>query len=54
MERISSKCGIRDFTLDEISKAKSFIGNAGRSRPRKKTVEAIVANLVDDSDDDID
>ena len=53
IERISEKCGIRDFTLDEISSAKSFIGNiATKSRPRKKTVETIVANLVEDSDED--
>ena len=52
IERISGAC---DFTLDEILKVKSFIG---KSRPRKKTVDATVdatvANLVDDSDEDID
>lgn len=55
MERIGEKCGIRDFTLDEISKAKSFIGSiVTKSRPRKKTVETIVANLVYDSDENSD
>lgn len=53
IDNISDKCGIRDFTPDEISKAKSFIGSANvKSRPRKKTTEPIVANLVDDSDDE--
>jgi hypothetical protein len=55
IERISGAC---DFTLDEILKVKSFTYNAGKSRPRKKTVDAkvdaTVANLVDDSDEDID
>ena len=50
---ISDKCCIRDFTPDEISKAKSFIGNTTtKSRPRKKTTEPIVANLVEDSDEE--
>ena len=53
IDRISDKCGIRDFTPDEISRAKSFIGNtATKSHPRKKTTEPIVANLVEDSDDE--
>jgi len=55
IERISDKCGIRDFTSDEILKAKSFIGNtATKSRPRKKTTESIIVNLVEDSDEDMD
>ena len=55
IERISEKCGIRDFTYDEISNAKSFIGNTCKSRPlRKKMVETIVSNIVEDSDEDID
>ena len=53
IERISCKCGIRDFTHDAISNAKSFIGNTCKSRPqRKKTVDTIVSNLVEDSDED--
>jgi hypothetical protein len=54
IERISEKFGIRDFTPDEISKAKSFIGNTGKSRPRKKTIDTVVSNLIDDSDEDSD
>lgn len=56
IERISEKCGIRDFTSDEISNAKSFIGNtANKSRTtRKKTVETIVSNIVEDSDEEAD
>jgi len=55
IERISEKCGMRDFTPDEISKVKSFIGNtATKTRPRKKTTEPVVMNLVEDSDEDMD
>ncbi len=56
MERISEKFALRDYTVEDLNLAKSFIGSASAShkpknkKSKEKSVSTISTNYISDSD----
>ena len=51
IDNICEKCGIRDFTQEEILKSKSYISIKTKTSHKKSSDQKIDTHLVDDSDD---
>lgn len=53
IDKISIKIGLREITMCELKKYKSFISNTGMTKNKKKTkseLDNIVNNIIEDSD----
>jgi hypothetical protein len=53
IDKISIKIGLREITMCELKKYKSFISNTGMTKNKKKAkseIDNIVNNIIEDSD----
>jgi hypothetical protein len=53
IDRISMKMGLREITIGDLKKSKSFISSVGTAKKKKNTkseLDIIVNNIIDDSD----